>query len=30
MRSVLMAVALIGVGALGLFWIFGSRESVRE
>ncbi len=30
MRSILVAVALIGVGALGLFWIFGPHESVRD
>ena len=30
MRPVLVAMALIGVGALGLFWIFGSRGSVRD
>ena len=30
MRSVLFAVALIGAGVLGLFWIFGPHESVRD
>ncbi len=30
MRTVLVAVALIALGGLGLFWVFGDRESVRQ
>ena len=30
MKSVLVAVALIAAGGLGLFWVLGPRESVRD
>lgn len=29
MRGTLTAVALVGLGVAGLFWVFGSRDSVR-
>lgn len=30
MKAVLVAVALIAAGGLGLFWVLGPRESVRD